>query len=255
MPIDPWKHVQSDANPLTNPYLKSFDDCFLLKDISCVDASGNVFERYDTLAIQKDIFRNAQCQIDLTSYNGAVHCEQQGLFLPSFALTCNIVAALCQNRNNVKAKKILDMYKDKGTGEGIYFQNTLINYATEDVIHCPLAADFDQTTAVNTARQRKQAHFKKAALQSSLLEHALTDTAHTRYVKQLTGLADPALLVEIGKYFGSPARLWFPWNEQESATCTHSYAAWFSCGSDGLNIYGSGNLSDSDAARGVRKIV
>ena len=102
------------------------------------------------------------------------------------------------------------------------------------------------------AFQRKTSRFDKVTLQDSLLENALKDAAHTRYVKQLTGLANPADLVEIGKYFGKPAKLWFPWNGQAGATFNDKRAAWFGCNSNYLSLNGNYYLNYSNAGRGVR---
>ncbi len=288
---NPWKYVQIDLEELKdNPYLHpqsnpsspipttlpatspapatpsvtSSLDYLILHDISCVDANGTIFEHYDELKIAKDIFRDQQNQqLTFTPYNAVVHCEQNGLFLPSFALTCNIVAALFKHAVrletkgtyttlNQDAKKVLDQYKDKGNGNGWHAQNTIINYDTQQVIHYPTATDFGNTTAVNTARQKFTGTFTKAALEDSLLENALKDTAHLQYVKQLTGLADPFILVEIGKYFGKSTKLWFPWNGKTGATQTGTRAAWFGCSNASLNLNSDYDLNLSGAVRGVR---
>ncbi len=276
---NPWKYVQVDEADLKdNPYLNppqrptlptppannaepaipvtvtTLDDFLVLQNLFCVDADGTIFEQYPELRVQKDIFRDQnRKQVNHTPYDWAVHCEQNGLFLPSFALTCNIVAALYKNRNNVDANALLEQYKNHGAVHGYQAQNTIVNYATEEVIHYPSAVDFNQTTAVNATFQRKTGRFAKATLQDSLLEDALKDAAHTRYVKQLTGLADPVDLVEIGKYFGKPAKVWFPWSGQAGATFTEKRAAWFGCYSSYLNLYGYIYLNSYDAGRGVRR--
>ena len=163
------------------------------------------------------------------------------------------MAALYQNRNNPDAEALLQQYKNHGAGYGWQAQNTIINYAAEEIIHYPTAADFGQTTAVNNGL-RKTGRFTKASLKDNLLENALKDVAHTLYVKQLTGLANPADLVEIGNYFGRPAKLWFPWNGQAGATYNEKRAAWFGCNSSNLNLDGYSNRNDCSAARGVRGI-
>jgi len=269
---NPWKHVKIDeidvnSNPYLNPPPKptpvptpaaapvtvtKLDDFLVLENLVCVDANDNIFEQYPELRVRKDIFRDQnRGQINFTAYNAAVHCEKNGLFLPSFALTCNLVAALYQNRNNPDAEALLQQYKNHGAGYGWQAQNTIINYAAEEIIHYPTAADFGQTTAVNNGL-RKTGRFTKASLKDDLLENALKDVAHTLYVKQLTGLANPADLVEIGNYFGRPAKLWFPWNGQAGATYNEKRAAWFGCSSYNLYLYGDSNLSSYNAARGVR---
>ncbi len=277
---NPWKYVEIDEGELkTNPYLNppqrmaptpatspvpsvdtvapvtvaNLNDFLVLYNLSCVDADGNTFESYPELRVKKDIFRDsARQQVNRKPYDAAVHCEKNGLFLPSFALTCNIVIALYKNRTNPEAEALLQQYKNHGAGHGYQAQNTIINYATQEIVHYPSAADFNQTAAINAGR-RKTGNFAKATLQDCSLEDALKDAVQTRYAKQLTGLADPKGLVEIGRYFGRPARLWFPWSGQVGTTFTDKRAAWFGCGSGGyLSLIGSGGLGYDGAARGVR---
>ena len=275
---NPWKYAQVDevdvhSNPYLNPLPKptpaspaadannaapvtvtNLSDFLILQNLVCRDADGTIFEQYPELRVRKDIFRDQnRGQVNHTPYDWIVHCEQNGLFLPSFALTCNIVAGLYKNRNDPEANALLQQYKNHGNGHGYQAQNTIIHYGTQEVIHYPSGADFNQTMTVNAAFQRKSGSFTKASLQDSLLEDALKDPAHTRYVKQLTGLADPKELVEIGKYFGRPARLWFPWSGQAGATFTDKRAAWFGCNSVSFYLDGSDNLINYDAGRGVKR--
>ncbi len=277
---NPWKYVEIDEGDLeTNPYLNpppkpatptpstptnnagaappvtvtNVNDFLVLENLVCVDANGNIFEQYPELRVRKDIYRDQNSgQVNFTPYNAAVHCEKNGLFLPSFALSCNIVAALYRNRTNPDANALLQQYKNHGNGHGYQAQNTIINYANEEIIHYPTPADFNQTAAVNNGL-RKTGRFSKALLQDGLLENALKDAAHTLYVKQLTGLANPADLVEIGKYFGKPAQLWFPWTNQAGSGFNEKRAAWLGCVDSNFNLSGDDNLDSSGAARGVRR--
>src|SRR3989344_9417676 len=89
-------------------------DFLTLEDLSCVDADGNVFESYERLDVRKDIFRADGKQVSRTPYAHAVHWEEMGLFLPSFALTCNIVARLYEGKTDAHVEKVLQQYKDKG---------------------------------------------------------------------------------------------------------------------------------------------
>ena len=227
-------------------------DYITLRDITCVDADGNVSEQYPVLYVKKDVERNGTSHITFTPYKAATDFEKQGLFLPSMALTCHVLAALYPDRADADVKRFLLQYKDHGAGHGYHAQNTIINYSTQEIIHYPSAADFNQTIAVN-AGQRKAVNFAKATLKDCSLEDALKDAAHTKYVKQLTGLANPATLVEIGEYFGQPAKVWFPTDPVKAEDCTETRAAWFGCGSGYLSLSGSGSLNVSDAARGVRR--
>ena len=264
--IDIWEsHGRVYNRPIDNPYIdppvepkgkkkrkeiKSLDDSLVLENIVCVDADGNEFEKYDLLAVRKDIFRDADGKhISFTLYNAVLYCEKKKLVLPSFALTCNLVAALFKNKTNSAVKLVLEQYKDYG----YHAQNTGIDYSMEQIIHYPLAGYFGQTGAVNSGRPQKALSFAKNTLRDCLLEDALKDSDYIRYVKQLTGLADPAVLVEIGKYFGRPARLLFPWSGQNGAKFTKKMVAWFGCISNNLDLSGNYILNSSNAVRGVRR--
>src|SRR3989338_5722534 len=178
-------------------------DFLTLENISCVDADGNVFESYDHLDVARDIFRADCKQVSRTPYAHAVHCEEMGLFLPSFALTCNIVARLYEGKSDAHVEKVLQQYKDKGNGAGWHAQNTIIDFGSSKVIHYPSARDFSQSTAVNGS----QGH---VAL--SFVKDSLRDPSSRGFLQQLPGLHEPEILIEIGKYFGEPAKVWFPWN-------------------------------------------
>src|SRR3989344_6347623 len=268
--IDIWEsHGRVYNRPIDNPYIdppvepkgkkkrkeiKSLDDSLVLENIVCVDADGNEFEKYDLLAVRKDIFRDADGKhISFTLYNAVLHCEENNLFLPSFALTCNVVASLFKNKTDSAAKLVLDQYQNHSGDFGYHAQNTIIDWGKNTMIHYPTAADFNQTGAVNNGHPRKALSFAKNTLGDCLLENALKDSNHTRYVKQLTGLADPAVLVELGNYFGKPARLWFPWSGKNGAPFTEKRTAWFGCYSVSLDLSGSNLLNDSDAVRGVQR--
>src|SRR3989338_11348477 len=241
-PSDIWKHVRVDPQALEkNPYLHpaptgggsgsgagagsgagnpppraiNASDYLKLENIVCTDADNNVFESYSELYLAKDIIRNPdKSQINKKLYDWAVYFEPQGLFLPSFALSCNILQALFQQRSNPEIKAVLDQYKDKGNGIGYDAQNSIVDFTLQQVVHYPKAADFEGRNIINTARQRRTGNFDKSALQDELLDVALGNPAVTRYVQQSTGLRNPCILVEIGDYFVRPAKVLFPWTRQ-----------------------------------------
>ncbi|MBI4980267.1 hypothetical protein HZC30_01765 [Candidatus Woesearchaeota archaeon] len=252
--------------PATPLLVSTAGDYLKLENIVCTDADGKVFESYSELYLAKDIIRNQQGgPVNFTPYHASVYYEQNGLFLPSFALTSNILAALFQKAVqkqsdgtyitlDAEVKKVLDQYKDHGSGYGYHAQNTIIDFGAENVIHYPSARDYSQAVAVNASQPRTALSFSKTALQDSLLEQALANPASVCYVTQLTGLRHPSILVEIGNYFGKPARLWFSWSGQKSTTDTSKRAAWLGCDNvDYFNLNSISILDDTDAARGVRR--
>src|SRR3989339_728110 len=228
-------------------------DFLTLEDLSCVDADGNVFESYDRLDVRKDIFRADGKQVSRTPYNHVVHCEEMGLFLPSFALTCNIVARLYEGKSDAHVEKVLQQYKDKGNGFGWHAQNTIIAYGSSEVIHYPSARDFSQSTAVNGSQGHVALSFVKDSLEYALLKDALRDASSRRFLQQLTGLHEPEILIEIGKYFGKPAKVWFPWNGKAGKGFKEKRAAWFGCYDSSFGLFANYSLYGAYTARGVRR--
>src|SRR3989338_4287996 len=228
-------------------------DFLTLEDLSCVDADGNVFESYDRLDVRKDIFRSDGKQVSRTPYAHAVHCEEMGLFLPSSALTCNIVARLYEGKSDAHVEKVLQQYKDKGNGFGWHAQNTIIAYGSSEIIHYPSASVFSGVTAVNASQSCVVLPFVKDSLEDALLKDALRDASTRRFLQQLTGLENPEILIEIGKYFGKPAKVWFPWNGKAGKGFKEKRAAWFGCSDADLYLGANLNLSSTGAARGVRR--
>lgn len=271
-PLLTTSNPTTTLSPLSTPtsprLVGSLDDYLILHDIYCIDADDKVFEDYPTLHVCKDIFREDSSKPkNFTLYQAIVHCEQNGLFLPSFALTCNLVAALYHKAVRKEAdgtyttldedaKKVLNRYKDTGNGRAEHVQNTLVDYDTQEVIHYPSAKDFREIKAVNTRHLRVAGSFVKATFSDScILEFALKNSSYTRYVRQLTGLVDPSILVEIGEYFsGQTAKLYFPWHGGTSHLFKGTTTAWFGYDGSRLNLNSTiVLLSSGGVSRGVRE--
>jgi len=274
--FNPWKYVKVDPdsvknNPYLNPKKKdvepkatakepsqspvkvfSKDDYLVLEDLVCTDAEGNVFERYDNLYVRKDVERNNANQVDFTPYQAIVHFESQNHFLPSFALSCNILATLYADKTNLESNAVLMQYKDKGNGYGWQAQNTVVkwNKGKGEVIHYPYDSDFPNNGGSDNINQGKRhsLDFKVKGFKTENLEAALKNKHFNTYIKNLTGLPNPEILVEIGDYFSKPAKVWLPINIGNVAT---TRASWLGCYGNGFYLYTSGILSNSDAARGV----
>src|SRR3989344_2377155 len=243
------------------PRVYSLNDDFLaVENIQCVDADGNAFEQYDRLLVDKDVVRSDDGKhVNFIPYRAITHFEKEGhLFLPSIALSCNIAAAVYQHRDDPEVKPVLLHYKNHGAGFGWHAQNTVIDWGEQKIIHYPHKNDFTEhggkTSSINQARQRtllpfarkeKRKIFRDRSLSDTTLEKGLEDPLMTRFVRQLTGLENPSLLVEIGNYFGKTARVWV-------SSSTETRVAWFGCVSNSLDLGGNLYLYYNNAARGVR---
>jgi hypothetical protein len=251
---NPKKEQKPEVQEPSASKVITLDHYLRLENISCTDADGNVFEQYPVIYVRKDIYRNDQNHIlFFTPYQAAKNAAAKGDFHPSFALSCNILAALYAQRKKPEIDAVLKQYLNKGNGNGYHGQNTIIDFGAKKVIHYPTAQDFGQKETVNAGRARTALSFLKARLENELLETALGKADQQRYIKQLTGLREPKVLIEIGEYFGQPAKLWFPWSGQDGAGYTEKRASWLGCY---LYLYLSSvsNLINGGAARGVRKI-
>ena len=244
------------TSPVT---VTSIDDFVVLKDIRCVDADGNVFEQYDELHIAKDVVRQADgTHQSFTPYQAIVYFEQKGLFLPSMALSCNIVAALFQAAvekkgagdtiKNAESKEVLDQYKDHGAGYGWHAQNTVVDWGGRKIIHYPRDGDFPQNGGNNNINQSRS--LVKLPIPRGIGDMALVDALKnakaTKSVRNLTGLKDPAVLVQAGEYFGKTAHIW-------TSPISEIRAVWLGCVNVNFNFNADGNLDYTDAVRGVRK--
>jgi len=243
-----------------------------LTDIECVDADGTVFEKYEKLLVANDVVRDVTGNhIDFTPYEAITHFEEKGGFLPSMALSCNILAKLFDKAVRKKpegsyemldseAKAALDSYRNYGPGWGWHAQNTLIAYGSGRCIHYPSDSDFTNNggnKGINSTRTRHALEFSKDGLHDSKLEDILNglNPELTRFLKQFTGLRDPEKLVEIGSYFGKPARLWFPWNDNGSNGFNEILLSWLGCNYGcNFNLYGNNSLRYCNfGASGVRE--
>src|SRR3989344_4577478 len=214
-------------------------DHIILRDLRCVDANGTIFEQYPELHVARDVVRTGTGHRSFTPYQAISYFDQQqptGLFLPSVALSCNILAALFSaavekqadgsyKTKDATAKALLDHYKDHGAGYGWQAQNSVIDYGHGMIIHYPYDADFPSdggTKNINTSRTRMELSFEKIKrkgllaknelLRNITLEDGLKQGLVTHFVRQYTRLVDPSMMVEIGQYFQRPTKVWFPTN-------------------------------------------
>jgi len=232
------------------------------KDIVCIGADGNAFEEHKQIYVARDVIRKSDRSVDtsFTPYKGITHFEKRGNdeFLPSFALTCNILVALYveMRKGNKDAQVILDQYKNRGDGFGWYAQNTIVqwNGGNSIVIHYPYDDQFPKYGGrdnVNPQGFHKELGFNSNGFGDMLLKDALRKNEFNKYIKNLTGLPNPSILIELGKYFGKPAKIWVP-NKPDNFkdTC----AAWLGCGNSNFDIYTYDDLNNNyGGARGVRR--
>ena len=238
---------QEAGDPLTDPAVRprvsNSGEYIVLENIVCRDADGKVFEQYPQLLIKKDIERNGnQEQINHTPFDWVQYFEDKGLFLPSFALSCNILEALYNKRGDPEINKVIMQYKDKGNGYGWHAQNTVVDWGANKIIHYP--SQDSQGGNINTTRPTKELTFKRKYIKDMTLEKALKNGDFKAYIQNLTGLIKPDTLVEIGKYFGKEAYVW-------TSSGKDVRAAWLGCDDDSFDLYTHNYLYYINAARGV----
>ncbi|MFH1173959.1 MAG: hypothetical protein V1725_02405 [archaeon] len=257
-PVVPTASVASSVISPTSR-VSAGDEYLPLENIICVDANGKEFERYAVLYVAKDIVRDSTLQVSHTPYEWAEYFERKGLFLPSFALSCNILVRLFEKAVRQKSDKsyevvdadidkVLRQYEDKGNGYGWHAQNTLVDWGKSTIKHYPLDGDFTSnggTANINRGITTIPFRFDRQGFNNLSFEQALKNKNFESYLRNLTGLQKPEKLIRIGEYFGKPARVWVSGDNK-------TRAAWVGCSSDLLYIIAGNILSSNGAARGVK---
>jgi hypothetical protein len=249
------EHMPVQETPVTAPTITDTNNYLMLENIICVGADGNKFEEHPTIYVCKDIERKENGNhMRFTPYQAISHFEKagNGLFLPSFALSCNILAALYVGQSNPEFKQALDQYKDYDLAHGWHAQNTVVDWKGKSIIHYPYDSDFPHDGGQDKVNQnrRRQIDFKNLMPTDCSLVDALNDGEYNRFIKDLTGLQNPEVLIEIGNYFQKDTRVWVP--DQKDMNYTGS--TWLGCfDSIRFNICTGYSLNYLDAARGVRR--
>ncbi|NQU79374.1 hypothetical protein HQ545_06425 [Candidatus Woesearchaeota archaeon] len=236
------------------------DEFLVLEDIVCYGSDGKPFEQYDRIELAKDVVRSADKFYDnaktvnrhvrFTPYEAISHFEKQkkGLFLPSFALQCVVLVRLYENRNDHEVERVLMQYKDYGAEYGWHNNNTVVNGEQGMIIHYPCDSDFlsqGGDDRVNEERKRIQSSFPRSMdCNRSNFEDALEDSVKLNYMKELTGLKNPQVLIDIASYYGMTSMLW-PADNSICSVCLGGSHSFF-------NINVSAGRDNYYAARGVR---
>ena len=190
-------------------------EALMLKNVSCTDSTGQVFEHYEALAIKK---KPEEYDMIRDTYNSARYFEQQGegWFLPSLALICNILVKLFKYKEQVPdADKILRDYFVSNT----FAQNTVINNEKKEIINYPRHEDLqffrmDDGSKVPLERPEINVNHNRTVLgfAGGLSNFKLSQVRKGKrweFLQQLTGLPYPTKLVEIADHYGVSAECYF----------------------------------------------
>jgi len=227
------------------------NDFLVLENLVCYGNDGHPFEQYDNLRVMKDIVRKPDNKHrSFKPYDAIVHFEDQNnsLFVPSYALQCAILVALYQNRSDAEINQVLMQYGDYGPGYGWHNNNTVVDGKNGKIIHYPQDSDFPNnggTKKINKSRTRIIKPFpKNMHREGQEFDDMQKDVVKVKYFRDLTGLKDFAVLNDIARLFGKPAKFWPAAN---NSTCS----AWLGCGYSNFIINSYYVLSGNYAVRGV----
>jgi len=227
MSKDNWRRVKVDPSKLKdNPYLKApvgyeepedpipqTENWIELNDIECRwgSYSSERFEKYDTLYVAKDVMREKESREIYkanTSDANKILNMSSPTFLPSFALTCNILVRLYELKEHRSAWEILKQYDQietkHGKDYGIHAQNTVVDFKNTKIIHYPHATD--------DGHKPVEFDFSYWPMKDQTLDEILASHhgSVNMFVRMLTGLREPAQLIPISHYLRKRAKLDFP---------------------------------------------
>ena len=266
--------IKKDLSPVQDA-----GDYVIVRNIECVDADGNVFEKHDELWIPKDVERDKNYVKSFSVYGAIVHCEEKGndWFLPSAAATLNYLLKIfpkaVRKRSdgnyhtiNEEFKKVLDIfYNGQDQFFGVLAQNSLVAFGKSEIIHYPKKEDFTYASGdvgINFNRDSIRLEFDNSNLEVCCLLDGLENKGIERFVRQYSGVANPEELLNLGDYYGwlsngdKHSRLWFSSNYEGSMNFSDTFALRIFCDTYNpyLNICADINLDNSFSASGVRYI-
>ncbi|MDP2907934.1 MAG: hypothetical protein Q8O03_08405 [Nanoarchaeota archaeon] len=247
-------NVEELLNP-KNPVPKPTDlEYISLNNISCIDAYGDQIEHYKNISIKTSIASTKNGKsFNLTMPGAVSYFERQkgDVFLPSCALTCNILARLYKLKFYKDMENVLLQYKNHGLNDGWHVQNTIVDWEAQRIIHYPGYSEIQKKIKKREINQKIDCTilgFTPEKFEDGPLESLLKNHYFEEFIKNLTCLEDPEILVSIGEYFNKPTRVWLPPNPAKEKK---SSVVWIGCRHDNLDVYVYGGVNYSGPARGV----
>jgi hypothetical protein len=225
---NPQDKIESAKKENTKSKIITSGDYLVLTDIKCQDSKGDVFEEYKVIKLARNL-SNTVGFIHETTYLDAVKSLQKksdGEFLPSAALTCNILMALFEEKDNPDVNAVLKKYKKYNAIHGWVHQNTVINRNQKMIIHYPKRDDIGnwilrytyndsyeynkqlktiylpyQSDEVNIKNQAGET-FRSEEIRDISITDAVLIPHYLEFLQNLTGLKDPKSLKNISDYLG-----------------------------------------------------
>ncbi len=197
----------------------NLEDFLIFENVSCTRADGEVYEHYDRIPVALDVDGGGDGRRGLVRsylpYTAIADLENENSFLPSLALTFNILDQAYKKKKDPRMRHLLMQYNNNGGyyhGQcGAHIQNTLISFKQREIIHYPYNTDFPSyggDQPINTSRQQQRIPFTMEDWGLSEfwgtipLRKAVQRESLAHFLKNVTGLQDLSLLMKLGKYLG-----------------------------------------------------
>ena len=259
--------VKKDLSPVQDA-----GDYVIVRDIECVDAYDNVFERYDEVWVPKAVEKDhAGEAMSFLPYNGIVHFEEKGSnwSLPSAALTLNLILKILPRAVMKRSdgeydvideelKKILDGYHcesaEDGCGCGIHLQNSVVLYDLGQIVHYPGISDFIQNGSDGKTGIRLD--FDRTKVGDCTISEGIDQKGTRHFLRQFSGVKDLGKLLELEDYYNwlsdNEIGLNFPWLDKADEYGVRPQSV--SIGGDyfSFSFAANGRLDLGELARGVR---
>ncbi len=223
------------------------EEYIMIENIKCYDADDNIVEQYDKILFMKDLIKSTGGSPKIfTQYQAYDHFnDKKGLFIPCFGLSCNIMAALL----GTEFEMLIDQYLTYTSPEHYHIQNTITDCKNNKIIHYPQKDDFKiYAEYCNPKELNKRIILDTYGYKGSDdISQTLKSDDGYKFVKNLTLLKNPEVLIEIGKCFGRRIKIFYkPGGEIIGAS-------WFSnCNELALVCSGNPSPVGGNCVRGVK---
>jgi len=175
-----------------------------LKNINCYDHVGGIFQDCEELLVTREFLElDTRGRTQFSLYDAIKTTEDANCFLPSFALTCNILVDMHVRGENW----FVEQYEEHHPCA----QNTLIDWAAGEIKHYPAVIQKDKGT-VNAYVGSSLHDFDETEEWNREFQvaDALNESIFVNFFKNLTGLNAPEQLVNLSRVFGHDLILRLP---------------------------------------------
>ncbi|MBS3108000.1 hypothetical protein J4468_03740 [Candidatus Woesearchaeota archaeon] len=178
---------------------------FILEDVKCM-LGGRLIEDYKHLEVaRKYSMMHGNKPLVKPYYLWIEDTEKENQFIPSFGLMCNIQKVMFEALRNFYFHNAAEEFLLNFMSGIPLAHNTLVSLNIGGIANYAHGKDI----IFSSGRDKKVLYFKKNNLKGMSLERAIKN--EESFIRNITLLDEPEILIKIGNYFNMTSNLVFDW--------------------------------------------